>query len=189
MNTKTDLRVQKTYKALFKALQELLSEKNFDEITVTELCERAETRKATFYKHFSDKSDLFVFMVQSLQEQYEEIHNRSYKDGDKFAFYSGIVSYTLDFLEEHELMAQKVLNSKSKWQLLDLISGQIESDLQYHLHKDSKTKADGFSPDYLASLLTGALVEGVCYWLTNKNKLSKEEATNQILELIRRVYR
>ena len=45
--------MQKTRSALTSALYDLLCPKSFDDITVTELCEKAVIRKATFYKHFS----------------------------------------------------------------------------------------------------------------------------------------
>ena len=41
MEEKIDLRIQKTHRALPGALRELLSEKSFDEISVSELCDRA----------------------------------------------------------------------------------------------------------------------------------------------------
>ncbi|MGN1399129.1 MAG: TetR/AcrR family transcriptional regulator [Erysipelotrichaceae bacterium] len=188
MEDKLDLRVKKTYKYLFKALQDLLCEKSFDEITVTELCERAEIRKATFYKHFSDKSDLFIFMVQSLQENYEDIHAKEYNDGNEKAFYSGIISYLLDYLEEHEKMVLEIISSKSRWQLLDLLSTQVEYDFKYHLNKDYKKGLFKLSPNYLASIFTGALVEAACYWITHKNEFSKQEAVSQFSNLVTRIY-
>lgn len=112
--------------------------KNFDEITVTELCERAETRKATFYKHFGDKSDLFIYMVQELQNEYEKQNARDYQSENLQAYYSGIFRYTLDFLEQHEQMVLMILQSNSKWHLIDLISQQAEYDLRIHLKEDVK---------------------------------------------------
>ncbi|MGN0783625.1 MAG: TetR/AcrR family transcriptional regulator [Christensenellales bacterium] len=188
MENKLDLRVKKTYKCLFKALQELLCEKSFDEITVTELCEKAETRKATFYKHFADKSDLFIFMIQTLQEDYEDLHTKEYKEGNSKAFYSGIVCYTLDFLEEHETMVLKIISSKAKWQLLDLLSNQVEYDLKYHLNMDYKKGLVKSSPSYLAAIFTGALVEASCYWILHKNEFTKQEAILQFLDLVTRIY-
>ncbi|MGN1295999.1 MAG: TetR/AcrR family transcriptional regulator [Bacilli bacterium] len=188
MVDKLDLRIKKTYKSLFKALQDLLCEKSFDEITVTELCEKAETRKATFYKHFADKSDLFVFMIQSLQENYEDLHSKEYNDGNSKAFYSGIICYTLDFLEEHEEMVLKIISSKAKWQLLDLLSEQVQYDLKYHLKIDYKNGLFKLSPNYLASIFTGALVEASCYWILHKNEFSKQEAVSQFLDLVTRIY-
>ena len=57
MEKKSDLRVRKTYEALMRAFEDLLTGKTFDDITVNELCERAMIRRPTFYSHFEDKYD------------------------------------------------------------------------------------------------------------------------------------
>ena len=188
MAEKTDLRIQKTHNSLINALQASLVEKNFDEITVTELCEKAQTRKATFYKHFIDKDDLFTFMIQNLQENYENEHQKQYENGDLKSFYSGIFSYALDFFETHEMMVNKILGSKSKNKLIDLLSDQVYSDLKFHLIKDHRKGILSYSPEYLASIFTGALVNSVCYWVRNKDKLNKIDAVNQFVDIVSKVY-
>ena len=50
-----DLRIEKTRKALKRAFLELLEKESFENITVAELCDLAEVRRATFYTHFPDK--------------------------------------------------------------------------------------------------------------------------------------
>ena len=55
MKNKTDVRVLKTKEKLNKALRSLLTEKGISDITVNEICDRAGIRRATFYKHYSDK--------------------------------------------------------------------------------------------------------------------------------------
>lgn len=55
MKNKTDVRVLKTKDKLNKALRSLLTEKGIADITVNEICDRAGIRRATFYKHYSDK--------------------------------------------------------------------------------------------------------------------------------------
>lgn len=61
-----DLRIVKTYTALTVALESLLLEKPLQEITVSEICEKAMIRRATFYKHFGDKNELFAFILKEM---------------------------------------------------------------------------------------------------------------------------
>ena len=61
-----DLRIKKTYRALFDAFTELLEEHRFEDLTVAMLCDRAMIRRTTFYKHFRDKSDYFAFYIDEL---------------------------------------------------------------------------------------------------------------------------
>ena len=53
--------MQKTRGGLVNALCDLMSQKSLDDVTVTEICEKAVIRKATFYKHFGDKTELLVY--------------------------------------------------------------------------------------------------------------------------------
>jgi AcrR family transcriptional regulator len=53
-----DPRTDRTVRALREALVELVAEKEFDAITVTDVVERAGLHRATFYRHYTDKADL-----------------------------------------------------------------------------------------------------------------------------------
>jgi len=59
MSKKKDLRVIKTERAIYSALIELLKKKDLEKITVSELSEKAEINKATFYLHYSDIYSLY----------------------------------------------------------------------------------------------------------------------------------
>ena len=61
---KVDLRVLRTRKMLVLAFTELMEEKDLQAITVSDIAERAMVNRATFYAHFTDKYDLFAYMVQ-----------------------------------------------------------------------------------------------------------------------------
>ena len=55
MAYKEDARVKKTKNKLLESFKKLLSEKSFENITIQEICELADVKRATFYKHFADK--------------------------------------------------------------------------------------------------------------------------------------
>jgi AcrR family transcriptional regulator len=63
-NNLLDLRVRRTYKFLWDALMALMSERDFDSIAVTEICERAMVHRTTFYKHYEDKNGLLFHGIQ-----------------------------------------------------------------------------------------------------------------------------
>jgi AcrR family transcriptional regulator len=58
MSDKTDRRAARTKKALMLAMLELLSKKEISKITVSELAEKADIGRGTFYLHYSDPYDL-----------------------------------------------------------------------------------------------------------------------------------
>ena len=55
---KMDARVRRTRDALGDALIELIQEKPFESITVSDVLERAGVGRSTFYVHYKDKDDL-----------------------------------------------------------------------------------------------------------------------------------
>jgi AcrR family transcriptional regulator len=65
---KTDRRVLRTRDALGDALVALMHEKNFDEITVQNVLDRAGVGRSTFYVHYRDKDDLFLSDIEDFLE-------------------------------------------------------------------------------------------------------------------------
>ncbi|MET8797750.1 TetR/AcrR family transcriptional regulator [Nocardia sp. NPDC004568] len=55
-----DRRVRKTRHALHRALIELMMERPYDRITVSDVITRADVGRSTFYAHYRDKDDLLV---------------------------------------------------------------------------------------------------------------------------------
>ena len=78
-NEKTDRRARYTRMVLKESLIELLKEKRISNISIKEICERADINRSTFYSHYQDQYDL---MHQVEQEVLGEI--REYLDSYSF---------------------------------------------------------------------------------------------------------
>ena len=65
---KSDRRVRYSRMVLKQALLSLMLERPITRITVTEICERAEVNRATFYAHFADPYDLLARIENELFE-------------------------------------------------------------------------------------------------------------------------
>ncbi|MGN1358231.1 MAG: TetR/AcrR family transcriptional regulator, partial [Bacilli bacterium] len=63
---KVDLRVVKTKRLLYATLLELMKEKTFEEIKVSDICNKALVNRSTFYSHYQDKYDLFSELVMDI---------------------------------------------------------------------------------------------------------------------------
>jgi AcrR family transcriptional regulator len=64
----SDRRVRRTRQSLQLALIDLMVEKDFHEITVQDLIDRADVGRSTFYAHFTDKTDLLRSSLAGLHE-------------------------------------------------------------------------------------------------------------------------
>ncbi len=174
MEKKTDLRIQRTYKLLTDSLLTLLTEKKFEEIQVTEICERAMVRRATFYKHFGDKFELFTYMIKDIQDKFDKNNTLKYDARRPQAYYIDMISQTFDFLEQNKVMVTSIMNSTAAHILVDLLSEQIEFDVRTRLREAQKYGSIfPSSPEYLAPLFTGALIYMVKWWTLHDWKPEK----------------
>jgi len=68
----SDRRVGKTRKAVFSALNSLLCEKKYANITVQDIIDRADIGRATFYAHFPAKDDALYEYVENFFESFNK---------------------------------------------------------------------------------------------------------------------
>jgi len=64
--------VLRTHRLLREALIRLVHERGWDEITVQDVCGRADVGRSTFYLHFADKEELLVSGFGDLGKQLRE---------------------------------------------------------------------------------------------------------------------
>lgn len=77
-----DLRVRKTREAIHRAFQELICEKDYDQITVKELAQRAQINRKTFYLHYDSLDELLGELQEELAEHFirQTVSYRSMED-------------------------------------------------------------------------------------------------------------
>lgn len=56
-----------------KALIILLSQKNFDKISVTEICDEAHVSRVTFYKNFVDRQDVLNQIINEFTKKLDNV--------------------------------------------------------------------------------------------------------------------
>ena len=163
----------------------MLSEKKFEDIAVSELCDRAMVRRATFYKHFADKFDFFAFVVREKQAEFDaQIRQQTDKTRSQ-SFYLGIIQRALDFLNSNEKLVQTVLESNMLPTVMDILSRQITIDITQKLKKEAQNGAPiPASPQVMAHFFTGALLHTLMWWVTQK-KISEVELMEELTGLLR----
>ena len=128
-----DLRIKKTYRALFDAFTELLEEHHFEDLTVAMLCDRAMIRRTTFYKHFRDKNDYFAFYIDELmsglpQKQPDEAGAVSAEDVR--ALRHAILDDAMDLILAHERLMDNILASSMSGMLTNVICDRIARSIR-----------------------------------------------------------
>lgn len=69
---KQDIRVTRTLQLIRSAFLSLLEEKGFDAITVQDILERTQINRSTFYKHFKNKNEMALKLVEEVKSHFHE---------------------------------------------------------------------------------------------------------------------
>ncbi len=76
----SDLRVKKTKELIKGAFIELVEEKGFDNVTVKDICSKAQINRNTFYLHYYDKIDLLTKLASEIFIEQESSLSITSKD-------------------------------------------------------------------------------------------------------------
>src|SRR6266481_3778622 len=103
-----DLRARRTRKWLQAALIELMKEKAFADIQITELTARAEVSRAAFYLHFRSKEELLLSHVDVIFDEFHAEVSREIArgKGDRKRFSIMLFQYWERYAETLRLVIQ-----------------------------------------------------------------------------------
>lgn len=109
-----DKRVERTRANVFRAMLDLVSKKDWEKITVKELCAAADINKSTFYLHFSDMFDCREkWLIYTMNESIAINSDGPYSFEMVFSNPRPYLNSVLDFVSQHILQYQKLHNSPS----------------------------------------------------------------------------
>lgn len=136
-----DPRKQRTLDQLSNAFFDLLQEGGYSSLSVSELCERADVRRATFYKHFSSKEDFLLFLLRSFRKELLErvaINDVCIKSAREHCLI--LTTCLADFAaEKSDMLSRFRLDGEADALLLafaDAVAGELEADLDRFVPND-----------------------------------------------------
>ncbi len=100
----------RTKKAICNALKDLLQEKPFSKITVSELIRKCNINRKTFYYHFEDIYGLLRWMLE--QETFEVV-----KNFDLLVDYQDAFIYVIDYVKENSYVLNCIYDSVGRDEL------------------------------------------------------------------------
>jgi AcrR family transcriptional regulator len=182
-----DRRQQKTREAIFSAFIELAAKKSFGSITVSEIIDKANIGRATFYAHFETKDFLLKELCAELFDHVFEAaegsgsaHNHIF-DCDAS---DEIFLHLFKHLQKNDNNILKLLSCRENGvfmvyfrdSLIKLIEKRIE------LFEDKKSPA--IPMDFFINHVASAFIETLRYWINGKMQLSPEKITSYFFAII-----
>lgn len=170
-----DLRTIKTYRSLTNAFLELLEKQRFEEITVRQLCESAQIRRATFYTHFADKYEFLAFFIQEMRNEFMEritTMNDSVSDQTD-TYYELLFHELLMFFKERPQLVCNIRNSQLLPIMRDIFTEEVQKSVYDYLRKQCP-ESDTIT-EMKAYFYAGGLLQLLLLWMKDPEKFQVDE--------------
>jgi AcrR family transcriptional regulator len=180
-----DRRIQKTRHLLQNALAELVEEKEYNDITIQEILDRANVGRSTFYTHFEHKDQLLRSLLTGLKEMFEEGGKQS-AAGDKSLADNGALLplRALQFVEQNHRLFKALLGQHGHGPrnnpFYDYLFGATREHFRLMIGREkSDTRGIEVATHYYTSAAMGVLE----WWVDSDMVCSAEEAFQTLNQL------
>jgi len=168
-----DRRQKKTRQAIFNAFTDLLEQKPFSAVTVSEIIAAADVGRSTFYTHFETKDDLLRALCAEVFEHVfsgapvrEQTHDFSSTPRDLRAE----LTHILYHLRDSRRYVRGVLSRESG----EIFMSAFREHLKAVFARELRGAVDGVPEDYLLNHLACDFAETVRWWMKNESYTPEE---------------
>jgi AcrR family transcriptional regulator len=176
----TDRRAVRTRLALGNALVQLMLERDFADISVQQVLDRAGVARATFYTHYRNKHDLLLSDAERFMEMLESYFLRRYADTPRVAPVAELFAHVLEFDAFQRALASAGLREI----VYDLVSGHVARLIERRIAVLHPRRTSGLSDALTARVFAGALVELLRWWLERSDRPSANEMDARFHEIV-----
>ena len=192
---KMDRRVQRTLQSLRTALLDLIKEKDYDEISIEEITERANVGRTTFYLHYKDKEDLlmeeFSTIMYERAQALSEIPFSVWVPVSEEDLKKNIALQPLLLVFDHihnnselyNLLLKSTNSSKIIERIRKISTDAIVKFVEAKMETDPIPLLSEVPIEFFAAFFSGALISIVSWWIREDMRHTPEEVTNMFRSL------
>ena len=184
-----DRRAIRTEKLLRNALSELIEEKGFNDISITDLTSRADINRGTFYLHYTDKHDLLNQVENEFMQEIQiQTNNSSYINLlDSDSRNEAIIPFLLklfEYFKENAQFIKAILGPNGDPLFQTKLKNFIESNLFQKNNANPLLTENTMVPkEYFVTYILSALIGVVQHWLEGSMEQSPEDMALTISKL------
>lgn len=185
MSKTTDRRISKSKRAMRNALIQLIEEKDFNKITVTDIVERADLNRGTFYSHYTTQTDILSELTEDVMSDLIQAYRMPYKEQRIFvvneltASMVKIFEHVEKFQSFYALMLRTDRLPSFQTQIF-----QVLKDLAIHDLTKTKSEPDQLNQELQASFFANAIIGMISEWAEKDFTYSADYMAEQLLLIL-----
>jgi len=166
----------KSEQRIYAAFEELLRKKNFDAITIRDICNQSSTSRSGFYLHFEDKFDL----VRKYQDNFID-HGMQIMQENSDLGLPEIFKNLLTYLNDQGEIIAILLSNRGSIEIQSQIKDHFRKNAQKNIFPKYNLKAGSkLEEQYLTAMISGAFFGILDEWINS----GKQESPEQLIQLI-----
>ncbi len=179
---KENQRIALSKRMLKEALLELMKSKDIRKISITELCQKAEINRATFYRHYTVPQDVLWDIEAELIDQAQNIapFPTTIKGAKPY------LEKLFSFIYDHADIVRLLIHANTEANLVHLLDQCNYAILLTKVKMIDGDQLDEASMKLLSSYLSGGGYFLVRAWLMNEIQKTPEEIAQLIFDLATR---
>ncbi|MNM92710.1 hypothetical protein D3C76_889070 [compost metagenome] len=170
---KNDKRSIQTSKFIYNALSSLLEEKKYEDIKITEIIERSQVSRATFYRNYDSLDDILRYELDQKfikLSEYLYANYKSNKNTNKVHPLSLLKPF-LRFWYLDSLILEQLLATNKK----EIIIDNILRTTKNLLEKSNIEYKENIFYDYMLNIRSNIIFSVLETWVLNDKNLSPDE--------------
>lgn len=181
---------QRTKQKLTDALVELCEEKHYYDITIWDICNKAQLYRSTFYRYFETKDDMlreieheYVEHTQALTQSLGDFRADA-SEGEMRVFLKELTA-DMEYHRENAMLCRFLLSPGGdlyfRQKMIESVSRTVEKNVRRH----GGIPVDG-DTHYLVYYFASGFISTIYEWLTRDDK-TPEQMARFLLEMMKRL--
>ena len=183
MEKKIDKRILKTKKSLYDGLLEVMKEKTFEDIKISDICDKAMTNRSTFYDHFSDKYELLSSLIKDLKEELNTKLEESKKEyNSPKEYYMTVITLLLSHISSNIDIYNSILKKNNNSIVIDMLYDTLIKNISSEL--DNIERSTEIPSDIVTKFYVTAVTNICLDYIRYPKKYKKDVLINYLDILI-----
>ncbi len=155
---------------IINALFALMKKKEYNDISITEITNKAGVSRVSFYRNFNSKEDIIKKWIEDTTNNFLKISDINFKKDSTKDYFIKLFSH-LEKYKDQSLLIYKA-------NLIHLLKSEFENKLLAIHEKEYD--------NYKSFFLAGGIFNVYYYWLRNGCKESAEEIAEKLVDLMQK---
>ena len=165
MNNKRELSVAQY---ITNSLFELMKAKPYNDISITEITDKANVNRVSFYRNFTSKEDIIDKWIKSTTQNFLSKSDISYQKDSTIDYFTKLFTH----LEKYKTESMLIYKAN----LFNLLKNEFDNNL-INLHKKEYS-------NYKSYFLAGGIFNVYYFWLINGCKETPHQVAKKLVDLM-----